>query len=200
MKDDGKIFITVPNGRSLFEIAWRIDLIIARATKRYLRPGEPHVQRNSPGKWSQIIEESGFLIRKHEMEIGFFVNTASALVQLLLTFGERVLRKMALVLMLRARRTFTKIHQIAFSIFCVEIGQIALSSIVIIFRGHLSVYHDLVSRAHHGVSVAWPTVQEPKAHNVKIKNDHRPSWEAIKKLFQTGSPALRITGERANKR
>jgi 2-polyprenyl-3-methyl-5-hydroxy-6-metoxy-1,4-benzoquinol methylase len=94
MKNDGKIFITVPNGRSLFEIAWRVDLIIARASKRYLRPGEPHVQRNSPGKWSQIIEESGFSIRQHEMEIGFFVNTAAALVQVPLTFGGRVLRKM----------------------------------------------------------------------------------------------------------
>jgi 2-polyprenyl-3-methyl-5-hydroxy-6-metoxy-1,4-benzoquinol methylase len=93
LNDGGKIFITVPNGRSLFEIAWRIDLLIARATKRYLRPGEPHVQRNSPKKWGQIITESGFSVAQHEMAIGFFANTAAALVQLPLTLGARLLRK-----------------------------------------------------------------------------------------------------------
>jgi 2-polyprenyl-3-methyl-5-hydroxy-6-metoxy-1,4-benzoquinol methylase len=93
LKDGGKIFITVPNGRSLFEIAWRVDLLIARATKRYLRPGEPHVQRNSPKKWGKIITESGLSIVRHEMAIGFFANTAAALVQLPLTLGARLLRK-----------------------------------------------------------------------------------------------------------
>jgi 2-polyprenyl-3-methyl-5-hydroxy-6-metoxy-1,4-benzoquinol methylase len=96
MSDDGKILITVPNGRSLFEIAWRIDLLIARATKRHLRPGEPHLQRNSPGKWKRIIEEAGFSIVRHEMAIGFFANTVAALVQLPLTLGGRFLRKMGL--------------------------------------------------------------------------------------------------------
>ncbi len=37
LADDGKIFITVPNGRTLFELAFRFDLLLARATKRYMR-------------------------------------------------------------------------------------------------------------------------------------------------------------------
>jgi SAM-dependent methyltransferase len=94
MNDGGKIFITVPNGRSLIEIVWRIDLLIARATKRYLRPGEPHVQRNSPEKWKRIIENSGFAVIRHDMAIGFFVNTFAALVQVPMALGGRILRKM----------------------------------------------------------------------------------------------------------
>jgi 2-polyprenyl-3-methyl-5-hydroxy-6-metoxy-1,4-benzoquinol methylase len=43
MTDDGLIFVTVPNGRTLFELAFWLNLMIARATKRYLRPGEPHL-------------------------------------------------------------------------------------------------------------------------------------------------------------
>jgi 2-polyprenyl-3-methyl-5-hydroxy-6-metoxy-1,4-benzoquinol methylase len=57
--DDGKIFMTVPNGRTLFELAFRFDLLLARATKRYMRPGEPHLQRNSPAKWKEIIVSAG---------------------------------------------------------------------------------------------------------------------------------------------
>jgi 2-polyprenyl-3-methyl-5-hydroxy-6-metoxy-1,4-benzoquinol methylase len=56
----GKLFITVPNGRTLFELAFRIDLMIARATGRYMRPGEPHLQRNSPARWRKIIESANF--------------------------------------------------------------------------------------------------------------------------------------------
>jgi 2-polyprenyl-3-methyl-5-hydroxy-6-metoxy-1,4-benzoquinol methylase len=96
MNDGAKVFITVPNGRSLFEIAWSIDLKIAMATKRTLRPGEPHLQRNSPEKWKKIIRNSGFRITRHEMAIGFFANTAVALVQLPLTLGGRILRKMGI--------------------------------------------------------------------------------------------------------
>jgi 2-polyprenyl-3-methyl-5-hydroxy-6-metoxy-1,4-benzoquinol methylase len=94
MNVGSKIFITVPNGRSLFEIVWHIDLIIARATKRYLRPGEPHVQRNSPERWKRIIENSGFSVVQHEMAIGFFVNTFAALIQIPITLSGRILRKM----------------------------------------------------------------------------------------------------------
>jgi 2-polyprenyl-3-methyl-5-hydroxy-6-metoxy-1,4-benzoquinol methylase len=96
MKHGSKIFITVPNGRSLFEIAWRVDLKIARATGRYMRPGEPHLQRNSPEKWKSILRASGFEVVRHEMAIGFFANTVAALVQLPLTFGGRLLRKAGL--------------------------------------------------------------------------------------------------------
>jgi hypothetical protein len=96
MKDGGKLFISVPNGRSLFEIAWRIDLKIARATGRYLRPSEPHLQRNSPKKWKSILRASGFEVVRHEMAIGFFANTVAALVQLPMTLGGRLLRKIGI--------------------------------------------------------------------------------------------------------
>src|SRR5437763_2740993 len=79
--ENGKIFITVPNGRTLFELAFRFDLLVARATNRYIRPGEPHLQRNSPKKWERIIVRAGYDILRHDMEIGFFANTAAALVQ-----------------------------------------------------------------------------------------------------------------------
>lgn len=92
--DGGKIFITVPNGRTLFELAFRLDLLLARATRRHLRPGEPHLQRNSPKKWEKIIERAGYDILQHEMEIGFLTNTVAALVQLPLALGGRVLRKL----------------------------------------------------------------------------------------------------------
>jgi 2-polyprenyl-3-methyl-5-hydroxy-6-metoxy-1,4-benzoquinol methylase len=92
--DDGKIFITVPNGRTLFELAFRFDLLVARATNRPMRPGEPHLQRNSPKKWKQIIVDAGYEVLQHEMEIGFFANTVAALIQLPLTFGGRILRKL----------------------------------------------------------------------------------------------------------
>jgi 2-polyprenyl-3-methyl-5-hydroxy-6-metoxy-1,4-benzoquinol methylase len=91
--DNGMIFITVPNGRTLFELAFRLDLLLARATRRFVRPGEPHLQRNSPGKWRQIIERAGYEVLQHDMEIGFLANTVAAAVQLPLGFGGRMLRK-----------------------------------------------------------------------------------------------------------
>ncbi len=94
LKDDGKILITVPNGRTLFELAFRIDLLLARATKRYIRPGEPHLQRNSPKKWKKIIERAGYDILEHEMQIGFLANTTAGLVQLPLALSGRILRKL----------------------------------------------------------------------------------------------------------
>ncbi len=92
--DDGKIFITVPNGRTLFELAFRFDLLLARATKRYMRPGEPHWQRNSPEKWKEIIVSAGYDVLQHDLEIGFLANTVAALVQLPLALGGRMLRKL----------------------------------------------------------------------------------------------------------
>jgi 2-polyprenyl-3-methyl-5-hydroxy-6-metoxy-1,4-benzoquinol methylase len=90
----GRLLITVPNGRTLFELAFRIDLMIARATGRYLRPGEPHLQCNSPAKWRRIIESAGLCVAAHEMAIGFFANTFNALVQLPTLIAGRILRKM----------------------------------------------------------------------------------------------------------
>ena len=94
MDDGALLFITVPNGRTLFELAFRLDLTIARATKRPLRPGEPHLQRNSPARWRCLISEAGLFVLDHEMQIGFFANTSAALIQLPLAFGGRVARKL----------------------------------------------------------------------------------------------------------
>ncbi len=96
LTDDGLLLITVPNGRTLFELAFRLDLILARATNCQLRPGEPHLQRNSPEVWRRIITSSGLKILSHDMQIGFFANTFAALVQLPLTLGGRALRKIGL--------------------------------------------------------------------------------------------------------
>jgi SAM-dependent methyltransferase len=96
LTDDGLLLITVPNGRTLFELAFRLDLILARATNRRLRPGEPHLQRNSPEVWRRIVTNSGLKILSHDMQIGFFANTFAALVQLPLTLGGRALRKIGL--------------------------------------------------------------------------------------------------------
>jgi len=93
MTPDGKMFVTVPNGRTLFELALRVDLVIARATKRRLRPGEPHLQRNSPGKWVRLIERAGLKVVAHDMQIGVLVNTAFALVQLPILLCCRLLRR-----------------------------------------------------------------------------------------------------------
>ncbi|MBR0831421.1 class I SAM-dependent methyltransferase [Bradyrhizobium manausense] len=59
LQDGGLMFVTVPNGWTLFELAFRTDLMIARATGRKLPPGEPHLQWHSPGQWKRLIERSG---------------------------------------------------------------------------------------------------------------------------------------------
>lgn len=93
LADDGLLFVSVPNGRTLFELAWSIDLKIARATGRHIRPGEPHLQRHSPARWREIIERAGLSIIEHDMQIGFFANNAAALVQVPLSLSGRFLRK-----------------------------------------------------------------------------------------------------------
>ncbi len=111
MDEDAKLFVTVPNGRTLFEIAFRIDLIIARKTGRYMQPGEPHLQRNSPAEWKRVFEAAGLFVVEHEMHIGFFANTGAALIQLPLTLGGRVLRKLGVKLnaLAASERTIAKI-------------------------------------------------------------------------------------------
>lgn len=93
MAPGARMFVTVPNGRTLFELALRFDLIISRLTKRKLQPGEPHLQRKSPRAWARIIESAGLKIEAHDMQIGFLVNTAFALIQVPTLLAGRVLRK-----------------------------------------------------------------------------------------------------------
>lgn len=88
---EGRLFITVPNGRTLYELWFRSILIASRILGKKLRPGEPHLQRNSPERWKEILNEAGFGVLHHDMQIGFFVNTACALAQIpLYTFGRLV--------------------------------------------------------------------------------------------------------------
>jgi len=92
LKPEGRLFVTVPNGRTLFELWFRLILVTARVLGKKLRPGEPHLQRNSPERWKRILNEGGFDVLHHEMQIGFFVNTASALVQIPLYIIGRLVR------------------------------------------------------------------------------------------------------------
>jgi 2-polyprenyl-3-methyl-5-hydroxy-6-metoxy-1,4-benzoquinol methylase len=82
MSPDGRLFITVPNGRTLFELYFRFVLLLARAFGKKIHPGEPHLQRNSPKKWTNILQDSGLKVLHHAMGIGFFANTFYALVQI----------------------------------------------------------------------------------------------------------------------
>lgn len=89
---EGRLFITVPNGCTLFELYFRFLLLLARAVGKKLRPGEPHLQRNSPEKWAGILRAAGLNVLHHEMEIGFFANTVYALVQIPVFGVGRILR------------------------------------------------------------------------------------------------------------
>ena len=82
LKPGGRLFITVPNGRTLYELWFRLILVTSRVLGKRLRPGEPHLQRNSPTRWREILSEGGFAVLAHQMQIGFFVNTTYALVQI----------------------------------------------------------------------------------------------------------------------
>jgi 2-polyprenyl-3-methyl-5-hydroxy-6-metoxy-1,4-benzoquinol methylase len=90
---EGRLFITVPNGRTLYELWFRLQAITSKLGKK-LRPGEPHLQRNSPERWKEILNEAGFRVLSHEMQIGFLVNTACALVQIPLYVVGRLVRAM----------------------------------------------------------------------------------------------------------
>jgi len=89
---NGRFFITVPNGRTLFELWFKLILTTSKIFRKKLRPGEPHLQRNSPERWKGILDEAGYRVLSHEMQIGFFVNTASALVQIPLYSFARLVR------------------------------------------------------------------------------------------------------------
>jgi 2-polyprenyl-3-methyl-5-hydroxy-6-metoxy-1,4-benzoquinol methylase len=96
LEDGGYLFSTVPNGRSLFELSFRLDLRLARVTGRELTPGEPHLQRNSPARWDALFLEAGFEITEHDMAIGVLANTWNALIQVPALLVGRVLRRFAI--------------------------------------------------------------------------------------------------------
>ena len=91
----GKIFCSVPNRYSLWEIAARINWRTALAVGRPIRPGEPHIQFKSGREWRRFFEDAGFRVTDHEMAIGFFVNSASAIVDVPLRLAGRIARGLA---------------------------------------------------------------------------------------------------------
>jgi 2-polyprenyl-3-methyl-5-hydroxy-6-metoxy-1,4-benzoquinol methylase len=96
LRDDGLMFISVPNGRTLFELAFRLNLILVRVGGGDFPPGEAHLQRNSPGKWARLFRQTGLSILDHEMAFGFFVNNTAALVQLPIRMLGRITRRVGI--------------------------------------------------------------------------------------------------------
>jgi len=80
MADGAMIFCTVPNRRTIWEIALRLNWKLGLALGRTFTAGEPHIQFKSPAEWRTFFEACGFTVVAHEMAIGFFVNTWSALI------------------------------------------------------------------------------------------------------------------------
>jgi 2-polyprenyl-3-methyl-5-hydroxy-6-metoxy-1,4-benzoquinol methylase len=68
---DGLMFCTVPNRRTLPEIATRVALKSGRTLPR----GEAHLQFRSPLEWRTFFQSCGLEVLDHDMTIGFAVNT-----------------------------------------------------------------------------------------------------------------------------
>ena len=95
LEPGGLIFCSVPNRYSLWEIAARLNWKTALAFGRPIRPGEPHIQFKSGREWRRLFEAAGFRVADHEMALGFFVNNASAIVDVPLRLGGRILRSVS---------------------------------------------------------------------------------------------------------
>jgi SAM-dependent methyltransferase len=96
MTDGAMIFCTVPNRRTIWEIALRANWKLGVAMGKRFTPGEPHIQFKSPKEWWLFFEGCGFTVVAHEMAIGFFVNTWSAVVEAPTRLLGRMLRMMGL--------------------------------------------------------------------------------------------------------
>lgn len=72
---DGVLLITVPNRRALWEQVRRLTYERHKRQGRLDRTtGRPHVQFRTPKEWAAFFRKQGFIIRRHEMTIGFLVN------------------------------------------------------------------------------------------------------------------------------
>jgi len=96
MNDGAMIFCTVPNRRTIWEIAFRANWKLGLAMGRTFTPGEPHIQFKSPKEWRSFFEGCGLKVIEHEMAIGFFVNSWSALIEAPTRFLGKVLRSAGL--------------------------------------------------------------------------------------------------------
>ena len=95
MADGAKIFCTVPNRRTLFEIIGRVNWKVGLALGRTFTPGVPHIQFKSPREWRAFFESCGFRVVDHDMAIGFFVNTWAALTTIPALLVRKILRKLS---------------------------------------------------------------------------------------------------------
>ncbi|MBX9860461.1 MAG: class I SAM-dependent methyltransferase [Sphingomonas sp.] len=94
LTNDGLLFLSVPNRFALVEILswawWRLGLLRGRV----FVPGEPHIQFKSPQEWRRLIEANGTLeVVAHEMAMGFFVITWSAVVGLPARAIDSIIRR-----------------------------------------------------------------------------------------------------------
>jgi SAM-dependent methyltransferase len=94
MADGARVFCSVPNRRSLYEVVGRINWKIGLALGRTFTPGVPHLQFKSSTEWRAFFESCGFRIVDHEMAIGFFVNTWAALTDTPALLVRKLLRKL----------------------------------------------------------------------------------------------------------
>ena len=93
LSDGALIFCTVPNRRSLYEIAFRVNWKLGLAMGRTFTAGEPHIQFKSPKEWRSFFELCGFNVIEHEMAIGVFVNSWAALIDIPTGLLRKLLRK-----------------------------------------------------------------------------------------------------------
>ncbi len=74
LSPNGLMFVSVPNGRSLYEKYGRLELFVKRKVRLKWTPGVPHLIFHTPKEWTALFEQEGFRVVKHDMAIGFVVN------------------------------------------------------------------------------------------------------------------------------
>jgi 2-polyprenyl-3-methyl-5-hydroxy-6-metoxy-1,4-benzoquinol methylase len=74
LKENGLIFISVPNSLTLFERLYKFAY--KRRLKRGMvdKSGVPHVNFMTPRQWKQFFLSNGFCVTDQDIAIGFFVN------------------------------------------------------------------------------------------------------------------------------
>jgi len=74
LNKNGLMFVSVPNRFSLFEYIWKFRHRWNLKRGRIDKSGKPHVNFMSESEWKQFFQSSGFIVKDHDMAIGFFVN------------------------------------------------------------------------------------------------------------------------------
>jgi len=74
LTEDGLLFVSVPNCKSLIEKYFKFWHKIQLKEGKIDRSGTPHVNYFTPEEWKLFFSKSGFDIKAHDMTIGYFVN------------------------------------------------------------------------------------------------------------------------------